>query len=84
MATAKPFHINWATGADKLLIVSVGTGGAAKVRAGLQANDLSLIDNAKNIPGALMNAASANWDMTCRILGECRMERLSTGSLAIW
>ena len=72
MATAKPYHVNWATGADKLLIVSIGTGSAAKARAGLQANDLSLIDNAKNIPGALMNAASAGWDMTCRILGECR------------
>lgn len=72
MATARPYHINWATGADKLLIVSIGTGSAAKARAGLQASDLSLIDNAKNIPGALMNAASAGWDMTCRILGECR------------
>lgn len=72
MATTKPYHINWPTGADKLLIVSVGTGTAAKARADLQANDLSLIDNAKNIPGALMNAASAGWDMTCRVLGRCR------------
>ena len=72
MATAKPYHVNWSTGADKLLIVSIGTGSAAKARASLQASDLSLIDNAKNIPGALMNAASAGWDMTCRILGECR------------
>ncbi|MDD5579790.1 MAG: patatin-like phospholipase family protein [Methylobacter sp.] len=72
MATAKPYHINWQTGADKLLIVSIGTGSAAKARAGLDASDLTLIDNAKNIPGALMNAASAGWDMTCRLLGECR------------
>jgi patatin-like phospholipase/acyl hydrolase len=29
MATAAPYKVNWATGADKLLIVSVGTGSAA-------------------------------------------------------
>ncbi|MGR8997598.1 MAG: hypothetical protein ACU88J_00935 [Gammaproteobacteria bacterium] len=67
-----PYHVNWATGADKLLIVSIGTGSAAKARTSLQTNDLNLLDNAKNIPGALMNAASACWDMTCRILSECR------------
>jgi patatin-like phospholipase/acyl hydrolase len=72
MATAKPYRVNWAAGADKMLIVSVGTGDAAKARAGLRANDLNLIDNAKNIPGALMNAASAGWDLSCRMLGECR------------
>lgn len=72
MATAAPYALNWATGADKLLIVSVGTGGAAKARPKLQADDLWLLDNAKNVPAALMNAASAGWDMTCRTLGECR------------
>ena len=30
MATAAPYAVNWATGVDKLLVVSVGTGGAAK------------------------------------------------------
>lgn len=72
MATAKPYKINWTTGADKMLIVSIGTGSAAKARPDLSASDLSLLDNAKNIPGALMNASSAGWDMTCRLLGECR------------
>ncbi|MGR9088152.1 MAG: patatin-like phospholipase family protein [Gammaproteobacteria bacterium] len=72
MATAKPYHINWSTGADRMLIVSIGTGSAAKARPDLSARDLSLLDNARNIPGALMNAASAGWDMACRLLGECR------------
>jgi patatin-like phospholipase/acyl hydrolase len=72
MATAAPYKVNWATGADRMLIVSVGTGGAAKARPGLEADDLWLLDHAKNIPSALMNAASAGWDMTCRTLGECR------------
>nr|MCU0843286.1 hypothetical protein [Thiobacillaceae bacterium] len=34
--------------------------------------DLWLLDHAKSIPSALMNAASAGWDMACRMLGECR------------
>jgi uncharacterized protein len=72
MATAAPCHMGWATGADKLLIVSVGTGSAANARPDLKADDLWLLDHAKNIPGALMNAASAGWDMACRTLGDCR------------
>ncbi len=72
MATAAPYALNWATGVDKLLIVSVGTGGAAKARAELQTSNMHLIYNASTLPGALMNAAAAGWDMTCRMLGECR------------
>lgn len=72
MATAAPYRMGWPTGADRLLIVSVGTGGAAKARPELQADDLWLLDHAKNIPGALMNAASAGWDMACRVVGDCR------------
>jgi hypothetical protein len=72
MATAAPYKTNWPTGTDKLMIVSVGTGSAARARPDMQADDLWLLDHAKNVPGALMNAASAGWDMTCRLLGECR------------
>jgi patatin-like phospholipase/acyl hydrolase len=72
MATAAPYKISWATGVDKLLIVSVGTGGAARARPDLKARDLWLGDHAKNIPSALMNAAAAGWDMACRMAGECR------------
>lgn len=72
MATAAPYAIDWATGADKLLIVSVGTGGAADTWPELSAGDMNLIHHAKNLPGALMNAASAGWDMACRTLGACR------------
>jgi predicted acylesterase/phospholipase RssA len=72
MATAAPYAINWKTGVDDLLIVSVGTGNAPRARPGLKPGDLWVLDHAKNIPSALMNAASAGWDMTCRMLGDCR------------
>jgi patatin-like phospholipase/acyl hydrolase len=75
MATAKPYAVNWPTGKDQLLIVSVGAGSAASARPDLDVDDLNLIHFAKNVPSALMNAASAGWDMTCRILGECRHGR---------
>jgi patatin-like phospholipase/acyl hydrolase len=72
MATAAPYQMNWETGVDQMLIVSVGTGSAPKARPGLKKDDVWLLDNAKNIPSALMNAASAGWDMACRTLGDCR------------
>lgn len=72
MVTAAPYKISWPTGGDKLLIVSVGTGSSAKARPDVDADDLWLLDNAKNLPGALMNAASAGWDMACRVMGDCR------------
>ncbi len=72
MATAAPYGLSWPTGPDRLLLISVGTGSAAKARPDLEAEDLWLLDHAKNIPAALMNAASAGWDMACRLLGDCR------------
>lgn len=72
MATAAPYRLNWSTGTDKLLIVSVGTGCAAQARPNLQADDLWLLDHVKNVPRALMNAACAGWDMACRMVGDCR------------
>ena len=72
MATAAPYKMNWTTGTDQLLIVSVGTGSAANARPDLKPEDMWLVDNAKNLPGALMNAASAGLDMACRVVGECR------------
>jgi patatin-like phospholipase/acyl hydrolase len=72
MATAAPYKVNWATGTDRLMVVSVGTGSAPKARPDLDTGDMNLLHYAKNVPGALMNAASAGWDMACRLLGECR------------
>jgi hypothetical protein len=45
---------------------------APVARPGLKEDDLWFLDHAKNIPSALMNGASAGWDMACRILGNCR------------
>ena len=55
-----------------MLIVSVGTGSAAMERLEDEAGDLWLGSHAATVPSALMNAASAGWDMACRNLGNCR------------
>lgn len=72
LATAAPYAFNWKTGVDDMLVVSVGTGDTPLMRHGLRPDDLWLLDHAKNIPSALMNAASAGWDMACRVIGHCR------------
>lgn len=73
MASSAPYHINWQTGVDNMLIVSVGTGSAANEQPALRARKMHKIYNALNVPDALMNAASAGWDMACRAIGECRV-----------
>ncbi len=72
MATASPYGINWRTGVDQLLVVSVGTGNAPTARPDIRPDEMWLLDHAKSIPLALMNSATAGWDMVCRIVGECR------------
>lgn len=72
MATTKPYAMNWKTGVDKLLIVSIGTGKVPNNNRNIAIDQMNLIHYTKNIPSALMNAASDGWDMACRTLGHCR------------
>lgn len=71
MATLEPYRLQWPTGVDKLLLVSVGTGIVPNTRAMLKESDMTLLYNAQSIPSALMLAASNEQDMLCRIFGEC-------------
>jgi uncharacterized protein len=60
-----------ATGAERLLLVSIGTGSAANANEGLLPGEMNLIYNASTIPAALMFAAANEQDMLCRIFGDC-------------
>jgi patatin-like phospholipase/acyl hydrolase len=71
MATVEPYNLSWPTGADRMLLVSVGTGAVPKANAHLRAEDLTLVYNVSSIPGALMFAALNQQDFLCRIFGEC-------------
>ncbi len=66
MATQSAYNLNWETGEDKLLIISVGTGSAPS--AGSYNN---LLDAAKGLPNNLMYAMQVDQDINCRTVGRC-------------
>ena len=72
MATVDAYRLNWPVGADKMLLVSVGTGASPDANPDLRATDMNLLYNATRIPSALMAAANAQQDMLCRVFGRCR------------
>lgn len=71
MATLDRYAVNWPTGEDKLLVVSVGTGNTAKADASLSPGQMHLLYQASTIPGALMAAAQYQQDLLCRMFGKC-------------
>lgn len=71
MATLDRYGVNWPAGEDKLLVVSVGTGNAARANANLTPGQMHLLYQASNIPGALMAAAQYQQDLLCRMFGKC-------------
>jgi uncharacterized protein len=71
MATVEPFNLNWPTGEDRMLLVSIGTGTAAEANENLKPGELNLLYHARSIPSALMSAALNQQDFLCRALGRC-------------
>jgi len=61
-----------ATGTDRLLVVSVGTGTMPNPNADLLPEDMNLFYNAGKVPSALMFAAATEQDLLCRVFGDCR------------
>lgn len=72
MATVEPYALQWPTGEDQMLLVSIGTGSAANANADLATDEMNLLYNATSIPSALMYAASNEQDFLCRVFGQCR------------
>ena len=68
---AAPQKRGWATGADKMLIVSIGTGTSAGENYSLKPEQMNLLFNATSIPSALMYAALNEQDFLCRVFGDC-------------
>ena len=71
MATLKPYRLEWPTGEDKMLLVSIGTGTAANANKNLSPDQMNIIYNASSLPSALMFAASNEQDLLCRTFGKC-------------
>jgi hypothetical protein len=62
----------WGSGADRMLIVSVGTGTSPDARQSLNLDEMNVLFNARAIPSALMFAALNEQDLLCRVFGDCR------------
>ena len=71
MATIEPHRLQWPTGEDQMLIVSVGTGTSPDANKDLEPSDMNLIYNASSLPSALMFAALNEQDTLCRVFGKC-------------
>jgi hypothetical protein len=72
MSTAHSYNMNWTAGEKDILVVSLGTGGSSLAKPALAPQKLTLLYYGINVADALMNAASAGWDMACRTVGACR------------
>ena len=70
MATLPCYKIEWPTGPDKLLVVSVGTC-RERVRFKKGVRRLGLLDHAEYVPMALLSSVSQEQDLVCRLLGDC-------------
>jgi patatin-like phospholipase/acyl hydrolase len=71
MATLDRYALNWAAGEQRLLLVSIGTGNAARADAQLTPGQMNLLYQATTVPGALMAAAQSQQDLLCRMFGKC-------------
>jgi hypothetical protein len=71
MATVKPYKVQWSTGEDKMLLVSIGTGTAADANEDLSPGQMNLLYNASSLPSAFIFAASNEQDFLCRVFGKC-------------
>ncbi len=71
MATVDRYKLQWPTGADKMLLVSIGTGIVPDANQYLKAQEMNFLYNVQKIPLALMLAAQIQQDFLCRVFGEC-------------
>lgn len=72
MATQPCYRINWPSGADRVLLVSVGTGLQPVRLLKRTAAAVNWFDQAKFVLPALLTTVSHEQDMLCRVIGDCR------------
>jgi hypothetical protein len=71
MATEPAYRLNWATGENKLLLVSVGTGAAESLGATAASPNKNIVSTAAGLPGELMYGIQVDQDINCRTIGRC-------------
>jgi hypothetical protein len=71
MATEPAYRLNWKTGENKLLLVSVGTGAAESFGATAASPNKNILSTVAGLPGELMYSIQVDQDINCRIVGRC-------------
>jgi hypothetical protein len=71
MAVEPAYKLGWERCEKKLLVVSIGTGGAPVLGATAADPDTNLLTAATNTLSALMSQASVDQDVNCRVIGRC-------------
>jgi uncharacterized protein len=69
--TLKPYHLEWQTGEQKMLLISVGTGLNPSGAAMRQTNDMGFANSAETVFDGLFNSAIYQQDLLCRTFGKC-------------
>ena len=71
MATAPEYCLEWPTGEERMLLISVGTGSAPKTGPTFQTPDQPIPVQIPGLIAALMYGAEVDQDMSCRTVGRC-------------
>jgi hypothetical protein len=71
MATLNGYGLRWPAGADRLLLVSIGTGYHPNADQNLRLSRMHVLHNVRSVPSALMFAALVQQDVLCRVFGRC-------------
>lgn len=71
MATAPEYRLGWPSGEKEMMLISVGTGSAAKIDPNVDVSGHWVGKNLTMLPGILMGGAAVDQDTNCRALGRC-------------
>ena len=71
MATHDAYRLNWQTGEQNLLLISVGTGMSPQIEDEVSAGARNILSNVGRFPGALIGGAQVDQDINCRTIGRC-------------
>jgi uncharacterized protein len=71
MATEPAYCLNWKSGEDRLLVVSVGTGAAESLGATAARPNKNIVSTVAGLPGELMYGIQVDQDVNCRTIGRC-------------
>lgn len=72
MATREEYGCGWTASEEEMMLLSIGTGLAAREVARPSKTGAWIMGLAKNTPSDLMRGASIENDVTCRTIGRCR------------